>query len=210
MRASTPSDAEQRVLVALASRGIPAPKDFKSRVVVLPSDLGRRDLGLEPESLLEVRNCVSLVIHNAWAVNFNLSVRSFEDQHLKGAHNLLQFALSVQRSSPARFVFTSSISVAQSLPPSVVVPEGPIEDLSAASMGYGQSKLVAENIINNAALATGLECRVIRIGQVVGDSQFGLWNPSESIPLVVRSSKVVRCIPELDEVSDIKQENFRS
>jgi hypothetical protein len=208
VRAPTTNDAARRILAAFSIRGISVPRDFESRVAALPSDLAREDLGLEPEMHLELRRNVSLVIHNAWAVNFNLSISSFEDQHIKGTHNLLQFALSVQRPYAARFVFCSSISVASKLPPPVLVSEAPIKDLSAANMGYGQSKLVAEHIISNAALVSGINCCVIRIGQIVGDSQFGLWNHSELIPLVIRSSLVVGCLPELNEVRAAAFQSF--
>jgi thioester reductase-like protein len=134
------------------------------------------------------------------AVNFNLGLPSFEDQHIKGTHNLLNFTLSVRAPHPPRFLFCSSVSVASKMPPPVTIPESLVQDLNAANMGYGKSKLVAEHIVNNTVLSTGIDCRIIRIGQIVGDGQMGLWNDSESIPLIIRSALTLGCLPRLNEV----------
>ncbi|OQV11106.1 hypothetical protein CLAIMM_15001 [Cladophialophora immunda] len=198
LRSSAAGDAKQRILLALSDRGLALPDEYERRIIALPGDLGREDLGLQPQMLSEMRDSVSLVIHNAWAVNFNLGLRSFEDQHVKGTQNLLNFALSVRATQPARFVFLSSVSVASASPLESIVAETLLEDLDSATMGYGKSKLVTEHMVNNAA-AFGIDGRVVRIGQIVGDSQHGLWNDSESIPLIVRSALTVGCLPRLQE-----------
>ena len=142
----------------------------------------------------------TLIIHSAWAVNFMLGIRSFEDQHIKGVQNLINFSLSVHTPNPARFYFCSSISVALAAPAPAVVPEALIEDLTASlPMGYSRSKLVAEHIIRNVARG-GAPAHVLRIGQIVGDSKDGLWNDSEAIPLMIRSALTLRVLPALDEV----------
>ena len=143
----------------------------------------------------------TLIIHSAWAVNFMLGIRSFEDQHINGVKNLINFALSARTLMPARFYFCSSLSVALAIPAPAIVPEAPIEDLKAAlPMGYSRSKLVAEHIVHNAAVQAGAPAHVLRIGQIVGDSKEGLWNDTEAIPLMVRSALTLKVLPSLDEV----------
>ncbi|EXJ73779.1 uncharacterized protein A1O5_03541 [Cladophialophora psammophila CBS 110553] len=198
VRSATADDSKQRILSGLASRRLLLPSEFERRIIAVPSDLAREDLGLEQQMLNEIRNNVSLVIHNAWAVNFNLGLRSFEDQHIRGIHNLLNFALSVRALQPARFVFLSSVSVASKSERTNVVAEALLEDLNSASMGYGRSKMVGEHMVNKAA-TFGIDCRVIRIGQIVGDSQNGFWNDSESVPLIIRSALTLGCLPRLKE-----------
>jgi thioester reductase-like protein len=66
-------------------------------------------------------------------------------------------------------------------------------------MGYARSKLVTENIIKAAASKTGMRGRVLRVGQIVGDSATGLWNSTEAIPLMIRSATTIGALPELDE-----------
>ena len=137
---------------------------------------------------------------SAWAVNFNLGIRSFEEQHIKGLHNLVQFSLSVLTPTPARLFFCSSISTALASSRPATIPETPIFDLNAAlPQGYGRSKLVSEHIVRNAAKDAGALTRILRIGQIVGDGKLGLWNDTEAVPLIIRSALTLKVLPALDE-----------
>lgn len=152
-----------------------------------------------------MRNEVSLIIHSAWSVNFTLGIRSFEEHHIKGLHHLLKFSLSVQTAEPARFFFCSSISTALESPDSLTpILEEPIPSLSYASdMGYARSKLVAEQIVLNAGEYAGARSRVLRIGQIVGDTELGIWNESDAIPMMIRSALQLKALPEMRDDNDL-------
>jgi nucleoside-diphosphate-sugar epimerase len=200
VRASTPEAAMDRVLSTLATKQLLPFKNI-SKIVALPSALDRKDLGLEPTVLAEVRSSLTKVIHSAWAVNFNLRIRSFEQQHIQGVSNLLNLCLSVHGSTPAQFFFCSSISAAAGTPLPATIAEGPIPQLEhAQDMGYARSKLVAERIIQAAAGQTGMVAKVLRVGQIVGDSDAGIWNTTEAIPLMIQSAVTLGALPALDEV----------
>ncbi|KAF8601147.1 acetyl-CoA synthetase-like protein [Ceratobasidium sp. AG-I] len=79
------------------------------KLVMVEADLGDGKLGLSDKEYHEIQTGATIIIHNAWQVNFNLSLQSFEPS-IQGACNLLDLAFS----SPARprFLFTSSISAA--------------------------------------------------------------------------------------------------
>lgn len=137
---------------------------------------------------------------SAWAVNFNIGIRSFEQQHIKGLYHLVQFSLSVSTPTPARLFFCSSISTALASPRPAIILETPIFDLNASlPQGYGRSKLVSEHIVRNAARDAGALTRILRIGQIVGDGKMGLWNDTEAVPLIIRSALTLRVLPALDE-----------
>ena len=133
-------------------------------------------------------------------MNFNLGLHSFEEQHIQGVHNLIQFSLSVSTPAPARFFFCSSIATALGSPRPAIIPEAPIFDLKAAlPQGYARSKLVSEHIVRNAARDAGALTRILRIGQIVGDREMGLWNDTEAIPLIIRSVLTLKALPALEE-----------
>lgn len=69
----------------------------------------------------------------------------------------------------------------------------------AQEMGYAQSKLVAENLCDRAAKQTTMKCRVLRVGQIIGDTCHGVWNETEAIPLIFQSAKSTGALPALDE-----------
>jgi nucleoside-diphosphate-sugar epimerase len=87
------------------------------------------------------------LLQNAWQVNFNLSLQSFEPS-IRGARNLLDLAFkSTAPSGLPRFAFASSISVAGLGGPGRQLSEVSVKPENAAtSIGYGQSKLVTEKV----------------------------------------------------------------
>ncbi|KAF2116461.1 hypothetical protein BDV96DRAFT_574148 [Lophiotrema nucula] len=199
VRASNDSVALDRIISTLSSKGLLPSHNIK-KIVALASDFRRADLGFSVEVIDELKGSLTTVIHSAWAVNFNLGVRSFEDYHIKGISNLVKLCLSVERDRPANFFFCSSISAAAGTPLPATIAEAPIEKLDhAQNMGYARSKLVAERIVQAAAETTGMTAKVLRIGQIVGDTEKGIWNNTEAIPLMIQSAKTVGALPALDE-----------
>jgi thioester reductase-like protein len=179
------ADAHARTIDSLRSRDLDAPLD---RVESFGADLTRPDLGLDRK----IAERVNLVIHNAWSVNFNMGVASFETL-IKGARNLLDFSFE----SNARFFFVSSVSAA--VRSGSLVAEAHVEHLTdAQEMGYARSKLVAERLCLRASRA-GLDARVLRVGQIVGDTRHGAWNATEAIPLMIRSAIGIGALPTLND-----------
>jgi nucleoside-diphosphate-sugar epimerase/acyl carrier protein len=200
VRASSPSAALDRILTTLSNKGL-VPFANVDKIVALPADLSRTDLGFPPSVTANLKASLTTVIHSAWAVNFNLGVSTFEKQHIAGVSNLINLCLAVNQPQPARFFFCSSISAAAGTPLPATVPEGHIPQLEyAQNMGYARSKLVAERIVRAAAENTGMVAKVLRIGQIVGDVQKGIWNATEAIPLMIQSAVSMGALPELDEV----------
>ncbi|KAK8156696.1 hypothetical protein BKA80DRAFT_312992 [Phyllosticta citrichinensis] len=199
VRANSESAATDRVISSLgAKKLLPLPKD--KRIVALPSDLSRPDLGLQPEIFSLLQTTITTVIHSAWAVNFNLGVSSFENHHIRGTWNLLRLCHSVPFARPARLSFVSSVSAAAGTPAPAVVPEALVANPEhAQNMGYARSKFVTEHVVRAAAAATGQQARVLRTGQIVFDTSNGLWNQTEAIPLMIRAATTIGALPSLDE-----------
>ncbi|GES56856.1 NRPS-like enzyme [Aspergillus terreus] len=184
------------ILDALSRKGLTVPDFRTKKIIALQSSLDTPDLGLDAATLATMRQSVSLIIHTAWPVNFNLPLSSFEP-HIRGVYNLANFSLSVHLPSPAVMLFCSSISTALGAPSSTI-PEAPVPDLAnALDMGYGRSKLIGEKIVS-AARQAGARAFTLRIGQVSGHSKKGLWNDSEALPLLIRSALTLKALPALD------------
>jgi len=189
-------DPLSRIQNSLQSRCLLFPEDL-TRLSALTSDLSHPHLGLDEPTFTTLATQTTLIIHCAWPVNFQLGLPSFEP-HVSGLHNLLKLSLSVPHPACARLLFCSSISAAMGTPASALIPEAPITDLAhAADMGYGRSKLVSEHVVRAAVEKAGARATVLRIGQLVGDTERGRWKENEQIPLVTRSSLTMGCLPEL-------------
>ncbi|KAI4840569.1 acetyl-CoA synthetase-like protein [Aureobasidium sp. EXF-8845] len=201
VRAKDAEDADTRVRQSLRERRLlddlsPA---ALSKVVAYPSNLADEQLGLDAEQYGVVSENITHLIHLAWSVNFNKSIESFEADCIRGVRNLTALCLRAKRPQPASFNFCSSVS-ATARTPGGLVPEALPESFEyAQGMGYAQSKLVAENLCDRAAKQTNMRCRVLRVGQIIGDTHHGVWNETEAIPLIFQSAKSTGVLPALDE-----------
>lgn len=167
------------------------------------------NLSLQPETLHLFRSTITHIIHNAWSVNFNQSLRSFDRGCISSTHFLLNLAATSptrllllphnkkQKQKPS-LTFISSIATALAAPTSVaedLVPWSHVEE----RMGYAQSKWVAEQLLASAAATAEIPVRIARLGQVCGDSVEGLWNPAEAIPTIVRTAVTQGVLPGDEE-----------
>ncbi|KAI0531865.1 hypothetical protein GGR58DRAFT_492106 [Xylaria digitata] len=200
VRAPTDAAASDRVFSSLKARGIELSSEESSKVVPLACDLSHSDFGLSPSRLAALARSLTLVIHSAWAVNFNIPVQSFENQHIRAVHNLIQQCLRVQTPDPARFFFCSSVSAAGGAPRPGTVAEGPVMDPAhAQNTGYARSKYVAEHITRNAMRNARAPAQVLRIGQLIGDTVVGEWNATEGVPMMIQTAATLGALPMLDE-----------
>ncbi|KAE8548968.1 hypothetical protein EYB25_009351 [Talaromyces marneffei] len=183
------SEAKQTPLVRL-ERSLQA-KGFSislNKVIPLYADITEENFGLKTAEMYKtMKLLVTHVIHCAWAVNFAIQLTAFEPQ-LLGLHNLLAFGLESDRN--ARVLFCSSIGTAQATPGTATIASAMLPSFdSCSSMGYSQSKLVGEHIVESAT-KNGANATVLRIGQIIPGRRRGskLWNPSEATPLMIRSA----------------------
>ncbi|KAL8765546.1 MAG: hypothetical protein Q9209_007417 [Squamulea sp. 1 TL-2023] len=167
----------------------------QERVEFLKADLSQPRLGLDPPVYERLCSSVTHVIHNQWPVNFNWVLSSFEP-YVHGVRNLIAFSLtSTHRSF---LLFVSSVSAVGAWSGPGMVPEEPIYDFHVAGdLGYGQSKLISECLLDQAAKLSGVPSACCRVGIVAGpvEHRSGLWNKHEYIPSIIVSSAVVGAFP---------------
>ncbi|KAK3628541.1 hypothetical protein LTR22_022312 [Elasticomyces elasticus] len=198
------SDAQDRQCLSFDARR--APIDFM-KVRFLQSDFGKEQFGLSERMYTKLLHSVDLLIHNAWAVDFNKTLESFESVHIAGVRRCVDF--SIQSQQNAHIVFISSIaSVANwSVKHSdkLEVPETMLEDHSLPSpTGYGESKHVAGLILGKAAERSGVSSTVVRAGQLAGPSDgSSVWNKHEWLPSLVITSKAMGILPEQLGTQDV-------
>ena len=198
VRAPSDIKALERVRQSLKARSLDIGSTQERKIIALASDLSKFDFDLDCNKLEQLKSKLTLCIHSAWAVNFNLSVSSFEAQHIAAVHNLL----SLCHSTSAKFFFCSSVSVAGGTPRPGNIPEKPIENVNnVQSTGYAQSKYVAEWITVNAAKMHAIDAKVLRVGQLIGDTKIGEWNVNEGVPMLIQTATTIGALPRLDEVS---------
>ncbi|KND91935.1 Carboxylic acid reductase [Tolypocladium ophioglossoides CBS 100239] len=184
-------DSEARQTSICAARGLGT--DF-AKVEFLGADLSLPGLGLGAAKYAELRFTADRIIHNAWPVNFNMSVASFEP-HIRGVRHLVDFSSAAAKRVPV--IFVSSVGTAAAWTSADPVPERRLEDLALAEMGYGRSKLAGSLILDAAARDSGVPTASVRVGQIAGPrGRKGLWNKQEFMPSLVASSVYLGVLPE--------------
>ena len=205
VRAVDDQDARVRVSDSLVDRG-KQPLGASPRVSCNQYFIDRPQLGLSEESYKEILSTVTHVIHVAWAVNFSLPLRAFEP-HFAGLRSLLQLAACAPNS--VTFTFCSSVA---SISLKNQETRRPIEETRAATpldpspTGYGRSKWVAEAICVATAerheTFDRLKVKVLRLGQLTGDTQTGSWNMSEAWPKMLSTVDILDCLPSIEQPLD--------
>ncbi|KAL2835427.1 hypothetical protein BJY01DRAFT_259225 [Aspergillus pseudoustus] len=176
--------------------------EYESRASFWAADLSQADLGLGPDVLKTLQKTATAIIHNAWPVNFNLSLSSFEPS-LAGVVNLINFVNTQQPSvQPTHLFFISSISSTMNHRTETgLTPESIITTESLGPNGYAESKYIAEHLLNHANVQeqdTSLRgsFSFARVGQVAGPVRApGIWNHTEWFPSLVLSSLHVGALP---------------
>jgi nucleoside-diphosphate-sugar epimerase len=102
---------------------------------------------IKHSTVFQLRTSVTVIIHNAWRLDFNLSLSSFEP-NVRGTRHLLDLALTSPHAAHVRMFFTSSIAVTQSWPrDGEPFPEEPQDDARwCVGSGYGEGKYVGEQV----------------------------------------------------------------
>ncbi|KAJ7918788.1 L-aminoadipate-semialdehyde dehydrogenase [Mycena leptocephala] len=186
-RAKSHEESVQRIIQSMTARKLPLPGD---KLVSYAANANAPLLGLTESEYNAVREEVTDVIHNAWPVNFVLSLESY-DEHVGGAVNLINLCLASSYAEPAAFFFSSSISCRQGAPDATCTEDFASTPSTAAGTGYARSKWVVEKLCQRAAASSGVPVGVLRIGQMVGDSVTGVWNETEGKAPIFSSSFLV-------------------
>lgn len=200
VRAATVEAGKDRVFKSLRSRMVYDDIDSRSfeKIRVLIGDLPGPGQDIHQEMI----DKLTAVVHCAWSVNFNLRLRSFEKDCIAGARQLIDLCLlSAQggKRRPATFNFCSSVSTAEETRDPIIKETLPPDFSYARHTGYAQSKLVTEHICFRAVNQTGLTCRVLRVGQLIGDTRHGIWNENEAFPLIWQSARTIGALPQIPE-----------
>ncbi|KAG6907803.1 putative NRPS-like protein biosynthetic cluster [Tephrocybe rancida] len=163
------------------------------KLVLLAGDATETNLGLDRGRYNLLCRTVDVVIHNAWRLDFNLTLASYEP-NIQGTRNLIELVRSGPNSVNVRFLFVSSIAAVQHWDRSKgAVPEDAMVDVSVAlGGGYGEAKHVAERIL----LQSGLQGLTLRLGQISGGRPKGAWPTTEWLPILVKTSLTLGALPD--------------
>jgi nucleoside-diphosphate-sugar epimerase len=190
-------DAASRQKASFIEKGLKWDSILEAKVEFLQVSFGAKKFGLDRSKYYEMLRSVDTIIHNAWKVDFNHSISSFENTHIQGMGHFVHFSL--QSIHHAHIHFVSSIATVGGWKQKhgLVVPEAPVENPDVTlPQGYAESKHVAERICLAASSRAGVPTTILRVGQIAGPTvEKGLWNRQEWVPTIIATSKAMGKIP---------------
>ncbi|KAH8088917.1 hypothetical protein BXZ70DRAFT_954747 [Cristinia sonorae] len=188
-------DVTVRQRKVFEERGLDVKSLLSEKWTSLIGDIKQESMGLPDSLLAGIRTRVTYIIHNAWKVDFNLSLSSFEI-HVASTRVLINFSASCD--NPVRFLLTSSVSSVYAWDVTQgAIPEKVLDDPNVGVMsGYGSSKYAAEHVLALSARA-GLSATAARIGQICGSTTSGDWSTTEWVPILVKTSLALGFVPDL-------------
>ncbi|KZT20596.1 acetyl-CoA synthetase-like protein [Neolentinus lepideus HHB14362 ss-1] len=200
-RKSSRATLAERQKVAFKERGLPANILESRKLVLVEGEESNNQLGLASALYEELRTTCTQIVHNAWRLDFNLSVSSFEP-NIKGVRNLIDLGLTSPYGVNFRFIFTSSVGVSQgwNREKGEFPEESNLPADVAVGAGYGESKFVSEQLLVKAA-ERGMQTSSLRIGQVAGGKPDGSWATTDWVPILVKSSRSLGYLPDAQGVA---------
>ncbi|KAK7556641.1 male sterility protein [Phyllosticta citricarpa] len=191
-------DPRIKLIHSLKQRGYDEAVYCSGKIHAIPYDMKDELLGCEKELFNKLAEEVTVVVHNAWKMDFNQKVEEFEKDCLKGTMHLLRFCLTGGRKT-----FSIMSSVAACMGEAAKgrnVLEEPVGDdpKVALSTGYGQSKYIVERVTQHYSATLSTPVKLFRVGQLCGHSRLGVWNTSEMWPIMIATGlKHLHALPEL-------------
>ncbi|KAI1396390.1 hypothetical protein F4819DRAFT_475493 [Hypoxylon fuscum] len=162
-------------------------------VQCLDANLSKPYFGLSVQKYKELLDQVTHVIHNAWQVDFNLSIDSFASQ-VGIVRRFIDF--SAHSRCGAQLFFVSSISTVSGRIGGSIAERIFKDWRTSEATGYGQSKFVSERLLDTAAREADISAVVCRVGQIAGPtSTSGMWSKQEWLPSLIASSKYLGKLP---------------
>ncbi|KXG45463.1 Male sterility, NAD-binding [Penicillium griseofulvum] len=163
------------------------------------ADLSKPFLGLSEEVYYELQKSITHILHCHWAVDFTRPLDYFEP-NIKGLVSLIQFA-HTSKHNP-QIIFLSSIATVTNWKEDTPVPEETLRSPETTETAYGESKLIASLLLDQAATSAGIRSYIFRLGQVAGpvnkyteDGDMP-WPRRDWFPTLLEASVQLDCLPE--------------
>ncbi|KAI9255772.1 male sterility protein-domain-containing protein [Phascolomyces articulosus] len=188
---------KQRLATSFRGRLLSESLINSPKIQVLPMSLNEEPyLGWDQDTYHQVKNEVTIIQHCAWSMNVRESVEHYERDMIRGLYNLVKLAYHETNPTHLHFISSNSATAAWGAPsiPEIPVPHDPT---IAMPMGYAYSKYIVERLFDYLAKNKNFPCFVERVGQVLGDTENGVWNPNQPYPLMMLGGSLIHMIPDL-------------
>jgi amino acid adenylation domain-containing protein/thioester reductase-like protein len=145
------------------------------RIEAVPSDLAQPLLGLSEAEFDRLAGIADVIHHPGGLVNFIYPYSHMKPANVEGTREIIRLA-GRYRNVPVHYISTMAVvSGFGTAGIRHVTEETPLAHADRLSVGYVESKWVAEAMLHNAA-QEGLPVAIYRAADISGDCESGAWN----------------------------------
>ena len=180
-----------RVLETLKSYGL-FRQSMKGRIVPVPGDISRPQMGLDNERYQELAEEIDLIFHCAASVNYAYPYAVAKPHTVDGTAEVLKFACTA-RTKTMQYISSNGVFPGGDDDPYL---ENSQIDVFVDRMegGYNQAKWVAERLVWSA-VSRGLSAGIFRPGNIGHHSSTGTVNPNDFQSLIIKACARSECAP---------------
>lgn len=170
--------------------------NFESRIDILCGDLSKEMLGLTETEFIELSQKVSVIYHNGNLVNFMAPYSEHKAANVDGLQEIIKL-MGIGCKKEMHYVSTTHVFSPSDACDGIIYEEKEPEHPYELTMGYTQSKWVAEGIIKKA-VQEGLRINIYRPGRIWGDCKNGICQKNDFMWLLIETAIQTKMAPEMD------------
>jgi len=157
----------------------------RDRVLPLVGDLAEPDLGLPRGAFEELARGIDVIHHAGAHVNFVYPYGALRAANVAGTREIIRLA-GLYRGIPIHYISTIAVLAGLGVMGVRDVEEGTaLAYAEHLSLGYVESKFVAEELLRKAA-RSGLPVAIYRPMDIVGAQRSGAWNTAAEMCALIR------------------------
>ncbi|WP_181009584.1 amino acid adenylation domain-containing protein [Streptomyces sp. SM11] len=195
IRADDPPQALARLAARMRRYGL-APEPLLGRVVPVPGELAEPHLGLSENDWDQLARESDLIVHCGARVNFAYPYRALAPINVGGTRTVLKLA-GEHTTKPLHYISTIAVIAGFGTAGVAHVDENtPLDHADRLSLGYPETKWVAENLVAEAG-RRGLPVAIHRPYEVTGTVDRGTWNTDTMMCALFRTIAETGLAPDM-------------
>ncbi|WOP07036.1 amino acid adenylation domain-containing protein [Streptomyces cyaneofuscatus] len=195
IRARDPQEALTRLAARMRRYGVD-PEPLLDRVVPVPGELAEPHFGLPEDAWNSLTHDIDLIVHCGAQVNFVYPYSALAPTNVGGTRTVLELA-GQYRIKPVHYISTITVIVGFGTAGVDRVEEDtPLDHADRISLGYPETKWVAERLIAEAG-GRGLPIAIHRPYEVTGTADRGVWNTDTMMCALFRTIAETGLAPDM-------------
>jgi amino acid adenylation domain-containing protein/thioester reductase-like protein/non-ribosomal peptide synthase protein (TIGR01720 family) len=201
VRAATPTEAFAKIQSQWIKYRL-IPPAATDRIIPLCGDLAEPLLGLASSDFKALANEIDTIYHVGAATNLVQPYFALKHANVSGTREVLRLACT-GRVKAVHYTSTLSVFSHHRVRSGKEITEDdiPVPD-STLTMGYAQTKLVAEQLVRSAGMR-GCPVVIYRLGTVTGHCRTGAWNTDDFYCRLLNTCVEMGEVPEPDDLIDM-------